>query len=184
MSVQNSQGSKDDGEEGELRVSETVLGDEQISSDLVEVDGAPLGGSAGSEGLQDLTVEGMGDKIPRTELAKATAEDKTLEHIYKVATLDKGGYYLRDGILLRTRLDMFGQTHEQICLPLPYRHKCLTQDHNIFGHQGRTKMSELIRPFFHWPSLTKDCAQHVRSCDVCQYMNRTSPRHNQVSLYL
>jgi len=73
--IQNSQGSRDDGDEGELRVSETVLGDKQISSDLVEVDGAPLGGSAGSEGLQDLSVEGMGDKIPRTELAKATAEE-------------------------------------------------------------------------------------------------------------
>ena len=167
---------------GEMRESELDLAEVNLPSDLAEVAGDPLRGGASSEGMQDLSVQGMKADMPRTELAKATSDDKSLQHLYKLATLQKDGYYFRDGILLRTRLDVFGQTTEQICLPTPYRQKCLHLAHNNFGHQGRTKMTDLIRPFFHWPSMTRDCLAHVRSCDVCQRTDKANPKPNMMQL--
>ena len=152
------------------------------ASVLVEGDGVSLGGSADQEGTQDLTVEGIKNSIPRTDLAEATRDDKTLQHLYKLATLEKEGYYLKDNILYRTRLDVFGSPREQICLPTPYRQKCLHLAHNNFGHQGRTKMTDLIRPYFHWPSMTKDCLTHVRQCETRQRMDKTTPRPNRMQL--
>ena len=39
-------------------------------------------------------------------------------------------------------------------------------------------MSELIKPFFHWGSITTDCLNIVRKCDKCQRMDKTNPKHN------
>ena len=166
----------------EVRNTDVGVAEGNQPSVLEEVLVDPLGGSAGCEGKEDLSVEGMKENIPLTELAQATSTDKSLQHLYKLATLQKDGYYLKDGILMRTRLDVFGQTTQQICLPDQYRNKCLHLAHNNFGHQGRTKMTNLIRPFFHWPSLTKDCQKHVRSCDVCQRMDKSNPGHNRMQL--
>ena len=89
---------------------------------------------------------------------------------------------MKDDILFRIRLDPFGQPREQICLPKQYRARCLKLAHTNFGHQGRTKMVEIIRPFFHWPTLTRDCLAYAKSCDTCQRMDKTSPKHNTMQL--
>jgi len=34
-------------------------------------------------------------------------------------------------------------------------------------------MVNIIKPYFYWPNLTRDCAGHVRSCDVCQRTDKT-----------
>ena len=48
---------------------------------------------------------------------KETEKDNSLEPLYKLAVKVKEGYHLDKGIVFRTRLDMFGQPREQICLP-------------------------------------------------------------------
>ena len=73
-------------------------------------------GSANGEGTQDVSVEGIASEIPRIQLAQATEEDKSLEHMRKLATLEKERYHYQDGILFRTRLDVYGQPKQQICL--------------------------------------------------------------------
>ena len=83
----------------ELRETEQILGEGKDSSVLVEGDGVSLGGSADQEGTPDLTVEGISCSIPRTALPEATKGDDTLQNFYKLATLEKEGYYLKDGIL-------------------------------------------------------------------------------------
>ena len=164
--------------EGEREVSEQILEDEQTPSDVVEVEGDTLGGSAEEEVKDNLSVEGMRANIPRADLAQAIKEDKSLAHIYNLGELDKEGYHIVEGILFRTRLDVFGQTVEQICMPTSYRQHCLTLAHNNFGHQGRTKMVDLIKPYFYWPNMTRDCLQHVRACDTCQRTDKTTPQRN------
>ena len=171
-----------EGDGDSLRKSEQNLVEVENPSDLVEVVGESLGGSANSEGTQDLSVEGITSGMPRTEIATATREDISIQHLYKLATLKKEGYFLKDSILLRTGLDVFGQPADQICLPTPYRQKCLRLAHNHFGHQGRTKMTELIKPFFYWPNMSRDCLAHVRSCDVCQKMDKANPKPNSMQL--
>ena len=54
--------------------------------------------------------------------------------------------------------------------------------HDNFGHQGSNKMAQLIQPFFHWPTITKDCLVHTRKCDKCQRMDKTVPRNNTMQL--
>ena len=100
----------------------------------------------------------------------------------RLAGMGKEGYHLESGILFRTQLDNFGQPREQICLPEKYRLRCLKLAHSNFGHQGRNKMVQLIQPFFHWPSMTKDCLAFVRKCDKCQRMDKAAPKHNTMQL--
>jgi len=47
--------------------------------------------------------------------------------------------------------------------------------HSRFGHMGRNKMCQLITPFFHWPSVSKDCQSFVRGCDTCQRHDKARP---------
>ena len=38
----------------------------------------------------------------------------------------------------------------------------------LAGHQGRDRTTELVRRTFTWPTLTRDVADFVASCDACQ----------------
>ena len=138
---------------------------EEKPSEVVEVGGELEGGSADQRDTMDMSIDGITQNIPKTQLAQATLDDPSLESFRSLATAEKEGYHFSDGVLFRTRFNLFGQPREQIFLPTIYRHKCLTLAHNHFGHQGRNKMSELMKPFFHWGSITRDCLNHVRICD-------------------
>ena len=108
-------------EVGEREVSELILVEGKDTSVEVEGKSVSLEGSAEDMGVENLTVEGMKACIPRTDLAEAIKDDKSLSHIYELGKLDKEGYHITNDILFRTRLDVFGQTVEQICLPTSYR---------------------------------------------------------------
>ena len=176
----DSTGEESDEAEGEREVSEQVLDEEQTSSVEVEAEGETSGGSAEAGVGDNVSIEGMKQNIPRTELALAIKEDKSLAQIYTLGERDKEGYHIVDGILFRTRLDVFGQTVEQICMPTSYRQHCLTLAHYNFGHQGQTKKVELIKPYFYWPNMTQDCLKHVRSCDICQWTDKSTPKRNMM----
>ena len=109
--------------------SADVLVNEEIPSVLGEAAGEPLGSSAAEGVDQEISMEGIRNDIPRSQLVERTLSDKTLEPMLKLAKMGKEGYHLESGIVFRTRLDSFGQTKEQICLPLEYRHKCLQLAH-------------------------------------------------------
>ena len=73
-------------------------------------------------------------------------------------------------------MDALGDTIEQLCLPTPYRHKCLTLAHDKFGHAGHNKMNQHIKRYFYWPSTTVDAAKQIRSCDTCQRKDKNLPK--------
>ena len=64
-----------------------------------------------------------------------------------------------------------------MCLPTPYRQRCLTLAHDYFGHAGRNKMTQHIKRYFYWPSMMADSAKHIKECDTCQRNDKTLPRH-------
>ena len=66
-----------------------------------------------------------------------------------------------------------GDAREQLCLPAPYRRKCLMMAHENFGHLGRNKMVGHIRKFFYWPTIAIDSMNHIRSCDTCQKLDKS-----------
>ena len=159
-----------------------ILGLDEHPSVLAEEEGDSLGGSAEAEGTQDISVEGITDDIPRSQLVVVTQEDHSLEPLRILAQLEKEGYHMKQGLLFRSRLDSFGQVREQICLPIQYRARCLKLAHSNFGHQGRNEMVELIKPFFHWPTMTKDCLNHIKACHICQKMDKSVPRRNEMQI--
>ena len=123
-----------------------------------------------------MSFKGIAMEVPRPKLAQATEDDHTLATARSLTTSKMDGYHYLDGTVFRTRLDSFGDVCEQLCLPQPYRAKCLKLAHNHFSHQGRNKMVDLICPFFYWPTITVDCLVHIRQCEVCQKMDKAVPK--------
>ena len=37
-------------------------------------------------------------------------------------------------------------------------------------------MTERIRKFFYWPTITVDCMKHIKSCQSCQKMDKSKPK--------
>ena len=159
-------------ENGEVTL---VVGVEQPSV-LVEESGDQSSGSAAGEGEDVVLYEGITSEVPRPKLVLETESDSSLATARSLAESHTEGYHYKDGLVFRTRLDKLGDAREQMCLPQPYRSKCLKMAHDNFGHQGRNKMVDLIRPFFYWPTITVDCLSHIKSCLVCQKMDKRVPK--------
>ena len=164
---------EDDEQKGE---SEEFLVLEEKSSEAGEADGVQQGGSADQGIENELSVESISSKEPITKLAESTKTDDTLTTVRTLADSQSQGYYWKDGLVFRTRLNRLGDSIEQMCLPKEYRGKCLTLAHENLGHMGRNKMGDHIRQYFYWPSITADSMAHIRSCVPCQKKDVTSPR--------
>jgi len=102
-------------------------------------------------------------------LAQTSQEDETLKVPRELARQEKEGYYEREGIIFRSRINKFGSSYNQICLPMKYRDKCLTLAHTI-------------KPFFYWPSLSRDCQAFIKGCDACQRMDKAKPPRNPMQI--
>ena len=88
-------------------------------------------------------------KVQKHSLGVETEQDDTMKTLRKLA--DNGDLgYSRDltGIMFRHRIDDLGRNMKQVCLPKPYRLKCLEAAHERFGHQGKNKMVKHIAKSF------------------------------------
>ena len=147
------------------------------ASEKVEVEGAALDGSADREGQEEnLITEGIQQLGPKSLLAEEARTDPTLAHIRSLAQLEREGYHSRKEVIYRTRLNRQGDPVKQICVPLKFRDKCLHMAHGRFGHQGRNKMVKLLRPYFYWPSISRDCMLHIKQCETCQRQDKSKPK--------
>ena len=168
--------------EGESSVEaervECLVPDVVDASDSVEAGDKVTEGSAEEEEkvTQELMLQSIIPNTSSTTLAKATIADHTLTTAKTLADAFKEGYYWQEKLAFRTRLDNLGDAREQLFLPLPYRDKCLRMANEHFGHMGRNKMVGHIRKFFYWPTITVDCMRHIRSCEICQKMDKSTPR--------
>ena len=156
---------------------ESLAEDDVVSSDLAEVAVVGKEGSAGEGKDQELMLRNITSELPRDKLAEATEKDPTLASARSLAKSQSEGYYLQQGLTFRTRLDRLGDAREQLCLRSEYRGKCLRLAHENFGHLGRNKMTDHIRNFFYWPTITIDAMNHIKSCPSCQKMDKTEPKH-------
>jgi len=142
--------------------------DEEIrnveASVSVEADGDASGGCAGQDG--DLILEGI--KGTRSVLVEGTKTDESLHVAKGLAERRQEGYRYVDGVVIRTRMDRTGDSKDQICLPKPLRNECMRLAHTKFGHMGRNKMCQLIKPYFYWPNLFKDCQLFIK---LVMYVN-------------
>ena len=146
---------------------------------LVEAEGDMHEGSGDSgeqEHHQELCVKDITNNESRDKLVEAIKADTSLTTARQLADDLQEGYHWVEGLLFRTRLNALGDTVEQLCLPSPYRQRCLTLAHDSFGHAGRNKMGQHINRYFYWPSMTADAAKHIKSCDTCQRQDKTMPK--------
>ena len=164
-------------EEYDDEVAETkVEGNSELILEKDEAVGDSLGGRADIEGQVELPVQSIREGMPMEGMVTDTSTDPSLTTILKLASLDKDGYHMSNGLIFRTRLDTFGTPREQLCVPQKYRQQCLKAAHSSFGHQGRNRMVALLRPHFYWPCMARDCVAYIRSCEKCQVMDRSLPR--------
>ena len=167
---------------GEVVVDE-VSEDKGVVSEkslvMGEVDEQNLEGSAGDE--VELPVASIREGMPRQEMAEQTATDDTLQAVRKLAELEKEGFHMSQGLIWRTRLEIFGKPNQQLCVPAGFRHKCLTAAHGSFGHQGRNKMVQLLRLHFYWPNQSRSCRNHVKECARCQTADKTVPKPHSMT---
>ena len=160
----------------EEEVVELNRDERELSLVIEEVEGSSQEGSAESEG--ELPVNSIREGMPIQAMAEQTATDESLQTVRKLAELQKEGFFMSQGLIWRNRLDDFGKPTEQLCVPTTYRDRCLKAAHGQFGHQGRNKMVQLLRPFFYWLNLSRSCRDHVKQCTRCQTADKTTPRPN------
>ena len=154
---------------------EKVLVDGDVGSKVGEVECVMQEGSADNR-EQEMNVQSIVSREPRVDLALATKEDTTLAMARALADEVSEGYHWNQGLVFRSRLDVLGDSLEQLCLPLKYRSRCLNLAHEQFGHAGRNKMCTHIKKLFYWPSLTADVSRHCKSCETCQKHTKLMPK--------
>jgi len=132
-------------------------------------------------GMSDMceTVAGMTDVNNDSDAsspANANAEalrqeqldDETLKGWWALAKRDKGGCFIKDGILYHAE-KILGQSFSQLCIPKSRRTQVLGLAHDTFGeHLGEERTRERIRLSFTWPTLTSDCKKYCQTCSSCQ----------------
>jgi len=107
-------GDADVGDHGKM--DEDIREDASVSE---EVEGVSLGGSE----VDELMFDKIGHNTPRAELALTTTEDHMLKVVRSLASEQKNGYSLDEGIVLRNRLDDEGNAIQQVCLPVKYKER-------------------------------------------------------------
>ena len=171
------------GEEENVADDESSLGLDWLTSEDVEEESSIAEGSAGTEGNQDsIVIEGIQTLTDEPALTELTRNDPTLVHIRVLAEKEREGYQYKKGIIYRTRLDRQGEPVEQICVPFPFRKKCLDMAHSKFGHQGRNKMMDLLRPYFYWPTMSRDSRNTILRCEQCQKHDKSKPKQSPMQV--
>ena len=113
---------------------------------------------------------------PRTKQDQRTARDPSLETIRRLADLEVERYQWNQCVIVRHRLDEWGDSYQKLCSPKEYRSQCLNLSHERFGYLGRYKMSQSIKKLFHRPNMFTDIAKHCKSCDICQKHIKNNPK--------
>ena len=165
--------------EDEIAIVEGVGNDEGKSVEILakaEESGSSLGGEASREGEMDLQAGEIREGMMSNDIREETKTDPSLAPLLKLGEENKEGYYLVNGILMRSRTDTMGENITQLCVPTKQRPKCVLAAHNSFGHQGRNKMIMLLRPHFYWPNMSRSCRDWVRTCERCQACDKTTPK--------
>ena len=108
------------------------------------------------------------DSATATELAAEQKMDDTLKGCWKLASKERGNFFVRGSILYHREM-ILGQDFEQLCLPGGRRRQVMELGHDIAGgHLGAKRTRERIKLSFWWPTLTRDVKEYVQRCEVCQ----------------
>ena len=116
-------------------------------------------------------------KFSKEAFKQAQEQDKSLSKLKYLVNTGMSGYAYEDGLLIR-RFENKIDNQISIIVPSCLRMEVLKLAHDsVFaGHLGiaATKKSLLNR--LTWPGVTKDIANYVKSCEICQKHAKKKPK--------
>ena len=129
-------------------VDYSVLGSGDDVLAKAEVEGENLGGRAEYEEQELVKNLKLKNDLEVSELKKQTRIDESLQTCRKLAEDNKQGYFCKDSVLMRSRMNDIGEQIVQIVVPKSHRDRILTLSHEKCGHFGHKKMLVLIKRSF------------------------------------
>ena len=148
----------------------TTRSQAKVMCELAEGDTPPSQTSADQEsGQQTSDLDGVVDLQPNSQARDTFIVDQhsdpTFARAWDLAKEQKGGFFIKDGILFHLDL-VLGVPVNQVCLPSGRLAVCELAHHPT--HQGVRKTVEHVRTNFYWDGLTKFVKYFVSSCLQCQ----------------
>ncbi|MCG8034843.1 MAG: DDE-type integrase/transposase/recombinase, partial [Candidatus Thiodiazotropha taylori] len=95
--------------------------------------------------------------------APPTQSAPSMDHRY---FKDSDRLFMLHDVLYR-RVELNGQTFQQLVLPLAFRDVVFHAFHDDLGHQGRDRTTSLIKQRFYWPAMDSYIQEKVRQCSRC-----------------
>jgi len=100
--------------------------------------------------------------------------DESLKPCWAMATRDKGGFFVKDGLLYhQEKVEIIDEKCVQLCLPAS-RRKCVLELAHNSNHESYRRTRDRIRLSFFWPCLFKAVKLYCRECETCQKMARVT----------
>lgn len=146
--------------------------DDDDSIDIIENDNDQVLGSDAVpvDALQDL-INPQAAGVDK--LAEEQKADETLSGAYRLASENKGGYFVRNKLLFH-RTQLLGNNVDRLVVPSGRREAILDLAHNVGGHMGVRRTKDRIALSFTWPNLINDVIKYCRSCEICQKRARVT----------
>ena len=139
-----------------------------------EVKGENLGGRAEYEEQELVKNLKLKNGLEVSELKKQTLLNESLQTCRKLAEDNRQGYFCKDNILMRSRMNDIGEQIVLIVALMSHKDRILTLSHEKCCRFGHKKMLVLIKRSFFWPGMGRDCKYHARSCKICQKSNKST----------
>ena len=115
-------------------------------------------------------------KFSKETFKQAQEQDKSLSKVRYLADKEMSGYGYEEGLIIRKFKGKDNQT--SIVVPSSLRMEVLKLAHDsVFaGHLGITATKKSLMSRFTWPGVTKDIANYIKSCEICQKHAKRKPK--------
>lgn len=111
----------------------------------------------------------ISDQSKLDKLIDEQKVDSSLQQCWQMASLGKGGYFIKNGALFHREI-VEGQQVEQLVVPVGKRKEVVDLAHRtLSGAHSRAKRTRFrIKLHFSWPGLRKDVFKQLSECRECQ----------------
>ena len=115
-------------------------------------------------------------KFSKETFKQAQEQDKSLSKVRYLADKEMSGYGYKEGLIIRKFKGKDNQS--SIVVPSSLRMEVLKLAHDsVFaGHLGITATKKTLMSRFTWPGVTKDIANYIKSCEICQKHAKRKPK--------
>lgn len=105
-----------------------------------------------------------------TTLFVTTGDKWYLQLLSSVGQEPSQRFKVLDGIVYHKTGPNTSDREWKMCVPVEAREMVMKQEHDdvLAAHPGFFKTLRRIQLKYHWPSMSKDVAEHVKNCEVCR----------------